>query len=254
MGNDDLQFDQAEPAEEGASQELVCTGCKLEIGDNYYIINGNIVCPRCKDLAETTLVGGSRTGRVLRAAVYGSLAAAVGSFIWYEVAKLTGYQFSLIAIVIGLMVGFAVRKGCRGRGGWFYQGMAMFLTYFAIAVTNLPAVFQAIEEQQPKGKQTQAAPVSVAEQRQESSSGADQPKSAEAPAPPRMDAAAIGLGLLALFVLAMISPFLYGFSGILGIVIIGIGLYEAWKINRRRAAEISGPFQISMHGREPAVG
>ena len=42
--------------------------------------------------------------------------------------------------------------------------------------------------------------------------------------------------------LAFIAPFMGGASNIMGIIIIGIGLYEAWKINRR--VPLSGPFRF----------
>jgi len=42
--------------------------------------------------------------------------------------------------------------------------------------------------------------------------------------------------------LAFVAPFLGGTRNIMGILIIGIGLYEAWKINRR--VPLSGPFRF----------
>ena len=48
-------------------------------------------------------------------------------------AKATGYEIGLVAIVVGLLVGGAVRKGSGARGGWFYQLMAVALTYAAIS-------------------------------------------------------------------------------------------------------------------------
>jgi hypothetical protein len=42
--------------------------------------------------------------------------------------------------------------------------------------------------------------------------------------------------------LAFIAPFMAGASNIMGIIIIGIGLYEAWKLNRR--IPLSGPFRF----------
>ena len=42
--------------------------------------------------------------------------------------------------------------------------------------------------------------------------------------------------------LAFAAPFMGGASNIMGIIIIGIGLYEAWKTNRRMP--LSGPFRF----------
>jgi hypothetical protein len=63
------------------------------------------------------------------------------------------------------------------------------------------------------------------------------------------------LGLL--FVFMLISPFLGGFQNVIGWLIIGIALWEAWKANRRVALSITGPFTIAAPagaGGTPAAG
>ena len=47
-----------------------------------------------------------------------------------------------------------------------------------------------------------------------------------------------------LFVFSLALPFLAGLDNLMGIVIIGIGLYEAWKVNRAAPFSISGPFMV----------
>lgn len=49
---------------------------------------------------------------------------------------------------------------------------------------------------------------------------------------------------LFLIAVAFAAPFLGGFENVIGIVIIGIGVYEAWKINKRQAFEITGPHRV----------
>jgi len=82
----------------------------------------------------------SHVPTLLRGAALGVLAAAVGAGIYYAIAEVTGYEFGLMSIVLGLMVGFAVRRGARARGGWRYQTLAMFLCYAAICATYVPRV------------------------------------------------------------------------------------------------------------------
>ena len=55
-------------------------------------------------------------------------------------------------------------------------------------------------------------------------------------------AGAVVLALGLVLGLAFAAPFLGGTSNIMGILIIGIGLYEAWKLNRR--VPLSGPFRL----------
>jgi hypothetical protein len=59
------------------------------------------------------------------------------------------------------------------------------------------------------------------------------------------------LALFGLFVLAI--PFLGGFENILGILIIGFGLYQAWKINAYRPLVTEGPFQVGRMAPAPSA-
>ena len=52
-----------------------------------------------------------------------------------------------------------------------------------------------------------------------------------------------GYGSVASLVLAI--PFLAGAENIIGLIIIGIGLYEAWKFNRKPQISITGPHAIA---------
>jgi Sec-independent protein secretion pathway component TatC len=51
------------------------------------------------------------------------------------------------------------------------------------------------------------------------------------------------LAILIIFGLAFASPFLAGFENIMGLIIIAIALYEAWKLNKR--VPVSGPFRMA---------
>ena len=52
------------------------------------------------------------------------------------------------------------------------------------------------------------------------------------------------IGIGAILFLTYLIPFLAGLKNIVGLVIIGFAMYEAWKINQKPKFVISGPFKI----------
>lgn len=225
----ELQFDRAEfgdAEEEGAGgpPALACAGCKQPIADTYYEIGGQVACPRCHDATAAARSGGSGIARFVRALVFGVVAGAVGFGIYYAILALTGYEFGLIAIVVGFMVGAAVRAGARNRGGWLYQLMAILITYFSIVLTYVPMIFSELEKD----------PTVLAE------SGAKEGGEEIDPAMRK------GILLVGSVVLASAYPFLAGFENILGLLILGFGLFEAWKLNKRVPFAAAGPFQVGV--------
>ena len=101
-------------------------------------MNGQPFCEACTTSirqAHGDSPGGAAFGRALGAGV---VAGAVGSSLYYLVAKISGYQLSIIAIAVGFLVGRAVRWATGGRGGVIYQVLAVILTYVAIAFSWVP--------------------------------------------------------------------------------------------------------------------
>jgi hypothetical protein len=225
MSDDALQFDRAEY--EKAQDAVPCAQCEKPVAGAYYQVNGAVVCEGCTaSLREHQLLG-SRASRAVRATTAGLAAAVAGSLLYYGISALTGYEFGLIAIVVGFGVGTAVRWGSYGRGGWAYQTLAIALTYLAIVSTYVPPIIDSLRS----AEQTASATTKV--------DGATATASATVDAaPPTFGQFLLALTLLLL--LACAAPFLAGIQNVIGIVIIGIGLYEAWKLNRRVTLDITG--------------
>ena len=271
--NDPLQFDVAESsttAESSAANSTSCKACAKPIVSSYYQVNGAIVCADCRAALER--LPGTRMQRALRATGLGMLAAIGGSLLYFAVAALTGREFGLVAIVVGYMVGIAVRKGSRGRGGWAYQTLAVALTYFAIVTSYIPLIakeFQKNALKQPaktqiatpmadtitisaRGPDVGRAVDSVAAAKRASDSGfavtqAGTPGAAPKPAvvrPKHLGPGTFLLGVGALLLLAAMIPIFAGFSNIIGLLIIGIAVFEAWKLNRRVVLNITGPYRL----------
>jgi hypothetical protein len=230
-----VQFDRAEYADKVAPP-TTCANCSQPLWDTYYDVNGRVCCERCRRDLELAGRQGSGPGRFVRAATFGVLAGAAGAGIWYGVRALTGYEVGLIAILVGFMVGGAVRKGSAGRGGWLYQALAVLLTYASIVSTYVPMIATDLRETARKSD-AQAAPSSTA-------TPAATPPAASTKALAGRPLLAAALFGLVVFAIACVAPFLGGFQSLIGLFIIGIGLYEAWKINKRVPIVVTGPFRV----------
>lgn len=238
----ELQFDRVQSP--SGQTPGTCAVCGQPIRDAYYEVNGKVVCERCRQDLEANWAAGSSAGRFGAAIVLGIAAAAAGSALYYGVLALTGYEFGLIAIVVGLLVGAAVRKGSGGRGGWKYQALAMFLTYTSIVSSYVPLIIRELQKQpqavmQSGDTATTTLPAIDSAALMASLDSASGP--AAEPSGPSNPALAILLAIGLIYAL----PFLAGLENILGLVIIAIGLYEAWKLNRRVDLKIAGPFKVA---------
>jgi len=92
----------------------------------------------------------------------------------------------------------------------------MFLTYSAIALASIPVILDALK---------------------------NSPHAADVPtAPPSVGGTLFAWVVLLAFAYA--SPFLGGVRNVMGIIILGIGLYEAWKLTRAVTIRILGPFRV----------
>lgn len=114
---------------------------------------------------------------------------------------------------------FASRREIQSSstGGRAYQVLAAGLTYLAIVSTYIPVIIQEMARNPSVG--------------------------------------GFFLGLGALVLLAAALPFLAGIENILGIVIIAVGLFEAWRINKRLVLAVAGPFEIGRPAAlQPASG
>jgi hypothetical protein len=253
----DLQFDRAEFSGQPATP--TCAGCQQPVVDRYFDVNGQMTCPTCREAIANTLEKNPGWTAPFIALAAGLAGGLVGALLYYAVVKLTGYEIGLIAIVVGLLVGRAVRWGSGGRGGRAYQVMAVAITYIAIVSTYVPFIIETIRN---SPEIDQAVPATAgASSTSGTTSGAQTPgaqsgsaaidastasSSPEQAPPPPGGSVVIAFGLL--FLLLLASPFLAGFQNVIGWLIIGFALWEAWKANRRVPLMIAGPFTLAPAG------
>lgn len=265
--DNDLQLERAEF--DKPETRSSCAMCSRPLERRYFQVNGQSVCTLCCGRVKASLDSGTPLKRGLLALAAGGGAALVGSVLYYAIVALTGYEFALIAIAVGLLVGKAVSWGSAARGGWLYQTMAIALTYLSIVTAYVPLIVAEIRKADVSVEHRQlpteqAVPAVAAVVADASTVAADAPAVAVGnPAPdpgpgPEVPVERLSVGR-ALFALVMLigfvlaAPFLGGFANIIGLVIIAIGLHQAWKMNRRREVVITGPHAIASPVATPRV-
>jgi hypothetical protein len=226
-----MQFDKVEGP--GPAAPPACAQCRRPL-DEYFALGGHMFCRACVD--------GFRAGASFwRALLYGVGAAIVGTIVWFVILKVFNYELGIIGIVVGLFVGVAVRKGARGLGGWKYQTLAMALTYVSITASYVPLVLKgAVDAADKTEKANDATAVDGEPNEAAAAPGAAPAPVAKKPAP--VSGGAVAFAFLVVFGIALAMPFLAGAGNFMGWIIIGIALYEAWKLNRR--LPITGPFRF----------
>lgn len=247
MSNPTLQFDRAEGAAPAAG--AACGFCQQAISGTYFEINGQVACMRCRGQIMAAWNRGSPGKRFAKAVGLGAGAAAVGAGLYFGIEALTGYEFGLVAVVVGLLVGSAVRKGSNARGGWRYQALAMFLTYSAVVATDSSMIVRELTQRfRARADSIKASPDSspaLAGTAAPNALTTLRSDSTLKVARPRPGVVTLTLGFAVLLALAYAAPILIGVSSPLHLVIAGFALYEAWKLNRGTALRVTGPYQAA---------
>jgi uncharacterized paraquat-inducible protein A len=110
-----------------------CGRCGTSIQGQYFVANGHVVCERCR----TTLQGS--TGAAVRLGVAAAVLAAGTYYLVYSVWHL---NFVLIAVIAGVLIGLAVRRGAQGNRAQRYRFIALALTYVCVVSTYVPALLE----------------------------------------------------------------------------------------------------------------
>jgi hypothetical protein len=221
-----------------------CTTCRNTIETEYYSVNDHAVCGACRDAIETSAQTPRGAGPFIRASLFGLGAGIVGAAIYYAVIALANLEIGIVAILIGYMVGYAVRRGSGGRGGRRFQVLAITLTYGAVALAYTPVVIKAALDQEKtdtasaitKGTSSTPAPAPAAQV------GNEEPASKGG-----IVGLIFALGFIAALPVLMVIGSLP--SGLISAAIIFFGMRQAWVMTGVPTLKISGPYRL---GSDPA--
>jgi hypothetical protein len=231
------QFNTAEYNQPSAES---CKACGVPLTGTFYRANSAAVCGSCAERVKREIPLDNHA-RFVRAVLFGLGGFAVGLALYAGFVIATGISIGYIALAVGWIVGKAMMMGSGGVGGRRYQILAVLLTYAAVSMASIPIALHYMSEH--KSPQAQA--------KQSSDSAATQPsgeqeasKATEETKKPAMSFAA-ALGMLA--ALGLASPFLElqdGFSGIIGLIILFVGMNFAWRMTAQRGTiEVTGPYE-----------
>ncbi len=131
--------------------------------------------------------------RLPHALVYGAAAAVAGA-LGYALVGLSGFMVSIVAIGMAWLIAKAMMTASGGIGGRNFQIAAILLTYFSVSLGQTMDIVWYLHRE--------GMPLAILFAQYSS----------------------------VLLKHLLIGPFLRGFSGILGLLIIAIGMRQAWQM------------------------
>jgi hypothetical protein len=214
-----------------------CAECRGPIVDTYCEADEGVICASCEGRIATAR-STDHAGSFGRALLFGIGSAALGALIYFGVLVASGREFTAIVLLVGFIVGKAVRVGSRSRGGRRFQWLALSLTYLAIAATYVPFVM--------KGFSPASSASSIEILPATTNGGAflvvNPPAAAPVPPPASLGKAAVDYS--GLLLLAAAAPILEGMRSVLTLLLIAAAMFQAWRMNRRTPVTITGPYRV----------
>ena len=110
-----------------------CGRCGTSIRGQYFVANGHVVCAACRESLQGSISASVRLGLL---ATIATVAA------YYAVYALWKLNFVLIAVLAGVFIGLAVRRGAQGNRSRRFRFIALGLTYLCVVSTYLPALLE----------------------------------------------------------------------------------------------------------------
>lgn len=102
----------------GVETDINCSVCNKPIcSECQSLANGNPVCPACKEQIVQELRQETQNPNMLGAIGLAMIAAVVSAVAWDKVTFYSGYKLGLIAVIIGVLTGYAAYYGSGRKRG-----------------------------------------------------------------------------------------------------------------------------------------
>lgn len=243
-----LQFDRAVSAGAGPVSGVTCSQCSTPITDSYFTLAAKPVCRSCKRGFEDTIAGALAPGVFAKAIAFGLGAAIAGAVVYYAVIALFDLEIGIVAILIGYMVGYAIRKAARGGGGRRYQILAAALTYFAVGLAYVPVVLNGSAH--PTKAAADSAQTATAPAVTTPATGAQASTDTMTTNAPSAPSALRAIALVIFYVFALPVMIVFGSmpSGVISAAIIAFGMRKAWSMTGGPNVSFAGPLRVAPVG------
>lgn len=261
--NEPLQLDVALPADaptDASSPQtpdrpsVECAFCRKSLPDEYHHVANRVACADCRRAVEQHASVPTGPGVMARAIIFALGAAIAGAIVYYAVAEATGLEIGIVAIAIGYMVGWSVRRATGNRGGRRFQIVAAIFTYWSVGLAYTPIVFKSTS----KPAKSDSAVVATDSAR---SSPAERTSDSAVKAPPGSDShtqwnavgatsswRSLGIGVAIVLGFAFALPVMAVFgslpSGLITGIIVYVGLSQAWRMTAAPNVKTSGPYRV----------
>jgi hypothetical protein len=205
----DLNFDRVERGT-GEHAAMTCANCGSALQDNYFTANGQPICAGCRERLEVAAAPLRDPGALSLAIIFGLGASVVGAIVYYAVMRYANLEIGIVAVFTGWLVGRAMSKATKGRGGRLLQLVAVFLVYLSVALAYLFYTISQLGDTEVMGS---------------------------------MIAVAISALTLPIYMILGSMP-----SGLISAAIIGFGMYQAWNMTAAPVLIFEGPFKVGAAG------
>jgi hypothetical protein len=192
-----------------------CRICNNLIAGEYFRVNSQMACGKCAAEARNGQPTDSHAA-FARGLLLGIGGAVLGLILYSTVVIVTGWSIGYLGLAVGWLVGKAIIEGSKGVGGRRYQVAAVVLTYFAISGSMVPIIIASILKGPQAGNINWARAIPV------------------------------------LVKWGIASPFLklqHGFSGIMGLVILFVGISIASRLTAAKPLAVDGPYNATSLGK-----